>query len=82
MYSVTATVGACASAAATTTVAVNPPAGISIQPSAGNTALSWPAGTLQSATNLFGPWQDVIGATSPYTNPAALPQEYYRLRLP
>ena len=33
--------------------------------------LIWPEGVLQRADNLSGPWQDVIGASSPYsiTNP-------------
>jgi beta-glucanase (GH16 family) len=81
-YSVTATVGSCTSPPATITVTVNQPPSIAVGFSNGNAVLSWPAGTLQSATNLPGPWQDVAGATSPYTNSPTLPQEFYRLRLP
>ena len=81
-YSVTATVGRCTSSPAMTSVAVNPRPAITIQFSADNTVLSWPAGTLQSATNIFGPWQEVAGAASPYTISPALSQEFYRLKLP
>ncbi len=44
--------------------------------------LTWPSGwTLQTATNVPGPYSDVSGATSPYTN--AIPpdgQRFFRLR--
>ena len=81
LYSVTATTGSCASAPGTTMVTVNPPASLVIQFSDGNLILSWSGGTLQSATNVSGPWDDVSGATSPRTNPPAAAQEFYRLRL-
>jgi hypothetical protein len=42
--------------------------------------ISWSAGILQSATNVVGPYNDVLGATSPYTNTPALPMKYFRLR--
>ncbi len=71
----------CTSAPGTTTVTVNPPASVTIQSLAGNVILSWPGGTLQTATDLSGPWDDVIGAASPRTNPAAAQQEFYRLRM-
>jgi hypothetical protein len=36
--------------------------------------------TLQSATNLLGPWVDIVGATSPFvTNTTADPSVFYRL---
>jgi beta-glucanase (GH16 family) len=81
IYSVTASAGGCTSVAGTTTVTVNPPASISIQPAVGKVILTWPAGTLQSATNLSGPWNDVFGSVSPRTNPIASSMEFYRLRL-
>jgi hypothetical protein len=81
LYSVTATANACPSVAGTTTVTINP-VGVSIQLLGGDMILSWPDGTLQSATNVSGPWDDINGATCPWTNPAAAPQEFYRLRLP
>jgi hypothetical protein len=41
---------------------------ISISSSGNNIVISWPVGTLQSSTNVKGPYSNVIGATSPYTN--------------
>jgi beta-glucanase (GH16 family) len=82
LYSVTAaSVGCGTSAPANTTVIVNPPAQVAITPLNGNVVISWPAGSLQSATNITGPWGDVGGATSPRTNPAAAFLEFYRIRL-
>ena len=80
-YSVTASIGSCASVPATTTVTVNPPARVAIQPVAGKVILNWPTGTLQSATNVTGPWGDVTNAIPPRTNPASLPREFYRAKL-
>ena len=47
-----------------------------------NGILSWTgSSTLQSATNVAGPYLDVPGATSPYTNDTgAQPQQFFRLR--
>jgi hypothetical protein len=81
LYSVTATVDSCTSAPGTTTATVNPPASLSIQFSGGDAILTWTGGTLQSATNVSGPWDDIIGATSPRTNTPAAAQEFYRLKL-
>jgi beta-glucanase (GH16 family) len=81
LFLVTAATGGCTSAPAGTTVTVNPPASVTIQSLAGDIILSWPAGMLQSATNVSGPWGDVSEATSPRTNRAANSQEFYRLRL-
>jgi hypothetical protein len=48
-----------------------------------NLVLSWPSGyMLQRATNVAGPYQDILEATSPYTvNMSLAPQQFYRLRL-
>lgn len=81
LFSVTASAGGCTSVAATTSVIVNPPASLTIQALAGSVILSWPGGTLQSTTNLSGTWSDVVGSTSPRTNPVAASQEFFRLRL-
>jgi beta-glucanase (GH16 family) len=81
LFSVTASAGGCTTTAATTTVIVNPPASLAIQAMAGSVILSWPGGTLQSATNLSGPWNDITDASSPRTNPVSAAQEFYRLRL-
>jgi autotransporter-associated beta strand protein len=42
--------------------------------------LSWSYGTLQSATNAAGPYQDLPNATSPSTIPATNVQQFYRVR--
>jgi hypothetical protein len=42
--------------------------------------LSWPQGTLQSAPQVTGPYNDVLGATSPYTN-NMIGQQFYRVRV-
>jgi hypothetical protein len=45
--------------------------------------LSWTSGILQNATNILGPWNDVLGASSPYTNTTVPPPPwsvFYRLR--
>jgi hypothetical protein len=80
-YNVTATIAGCSSAPGTVTVTVNPPASMSIQTSSGSVVLDWPLGTLQSATNVTGPWGDIIDALPPYTNAATEPQEFFRVRL-
>ena len=47
-----------------------------------NLVLTWSAGSLQSATNLLGPWTPT-GATSPYTNDMSTNvQRYFRLSIP
>jgi len=80
-YSVTVTVGSCTSAPATVTVTVNPPATVSFQALNGSLILDWPYGTLQSATNVTGPWNDMIVAMSPYTNVPSQSQEFFRIQL-
>jgi hypothetical protein len=43
--------------------------------------LTWGTGfTLQSATNVTGPYQNVPGATSPYSVTMTKPTEFFRLR--
>ncbi|HEV2318277.1 MAG TPA: glycosyl hydrolase family 79 C-terminal domain-containing protein, partial [Verrucomicrobiae bacterium] len=42
--------------------------------------LSWSYGTLQSATNATGPFEDIPNASAPYTIPADTAQEFYRVR--
>jgi hypothetical protein len=82
-YNVTVTVGDCTSLAGTISVTVNPPARVSIQQQMdGSQIFNWPYGTLQSATNIIGPWNDIIVAASPYTNnTAGAPQQFFRIRL-
>jgi hypothetical protein len=80
-YSVTATIGACTSVAAGTTVTVNPPVVLSLQPDGSNFTLVWPGGTLLSATNLNGAWFEVPGATSPYPVIPSAAWQFYRIKL-
>src|ERR1035437_9960844 len=83
LYSVTATVGTCTSPAGTTTVTVNALLDVTmtIQASGTNITIGWPSGTLQSATNLLGPWEDVTGAAPPtYNATNSEPQQYFRVR--
>jgi hypothetical protein len=47
---------------------------------AGNLQLNWSAGTLQTATNLAGPFVDVTNATPPYTISTTNVQQFYRLQ--
>jgi hypothetical protein len=44
--------------------------------------VSWPGPlSLQSSTNVIGPYLNVVGATSPYTNNLlSSPQRFFRLR--
>jgi beta-glucanase (GH16 family) len=81
-YSVTATVGGCTSPPGATVATIYPPAMVSLQPSGSNFTLSWPVGTLQTATNVKGTWSDLIGATNPYTVTPTNPQRFYRIRVP
>ena len=47
-----------------------------------NVVVSWLAGTLQSSTNVSGPYLNVGGASSPYTNSASVSSQlFYRVQL-
>ncbi len=46
-----------------------------------NVILAWPTGTLQSATAVGGPYSDVAGALSPWTNSSSGPQMFFRIKL-
>ncbi|MEJ0089859.1 MAG: family 16 glycosylhydrolase [Limisphaerales bacterium] len=56
------------------------PANIHIQTGVSSLQLVWPTGTLQSATNVFGPWNDLSGVVSPYDIITAGPQQFYRIK--
>jgi Concanavalin A-like lectin/glucanases superfamily len=43
--------------------------------------LSWPIGTLQASTNVVGPYTNVPGALSPYTNSVTGHQTFFRVKL-
>ena len=47
----------------------------------GTVTVEWTGGgTLQAATAITGPWQDVTGATSPYTLTPTAPATFGRIR--
>jgi hypothetical protein len=54
---------------------------LTIVNSGGKIVIIWPTGTLQSATNVIGPYTNVSGATSPYTNSVVGTQRFYRAQL-
>lgn len=47
----------------------------------GKLVLTWPTGTLQSASTVNGQYNDLTGITSPYTNTPSGPQQYYRVKV-
>ena len=49
--------------------------------SGSNLMLTWPVGTLQSATSVNGPYTPVVGATSPYPVSLTGPHVFYRISL-
>ena len=55
------------------------PITLTIQVSGGHVILNWPDGTLQSASQVNGPYSNVSGATSPYTNTVS-GQQFYRVQ--
>lgn len=54
---------------------------LSITSSGNNIVVSWPVGTLQSSTSVGGPYANVNGVTSPYTNSISGTQEFFRVQL-
>jgi hypothetical protein len=51
------------------------------QTTATNLVLQWQNSfTLQSATDLLGPWKDASGVSAPFTNPYSGKQRFFRLR--
>jgi hypothetical protein len=51
---------------------------LTIKLSGSNVILTWPAGVLQHASQVTGQYSDMLGITSPATNP---PAGYYRVRV-
>jgi hypothetical protein len=47
----------------------------------GKLVLTWSQGTLQSAPTVTGNYNDINGATSPYTNSITPGQQYFRVRI-
>ena len=46
----------------------------------GQMRIEWLGGTLQTATDLAGPWNDIPGATSPYLAPVVSPKQFFRVK--
>ncbi len=46
----------------------------------GQLRLEWLGGTLQTTTNVAGPWNDISGAVSPYLNPTTNPAQFFRVK--
>ena len=62
-------------------IAVSPAETLSVISAAGAQAqLSWDYGTLQTATNVAGPYSDIPGTASPFTISPANAQQFYRIR--
>lgn len=59
-----------------------PTATLQAQTVNGQPVVIWTGGVLQSAPNVTGPYTDMTGATSPYTNTPSAAQQFYRVRIP
>lgn len=59
-----------------------PPVTLRAQMVSGEVVLTWSKGVLQSAPNVAGPYSDMAGLTSPYTNTPSGAQQFYRVRIP
>ena len=46
----------------------------------GQLRLEWTGGTLQTATDLAGPWTNVSGASSPHLTPATNSAQFFRVK--
>jgi hypothetical protein len=57
------------------------PVTLSIAKVGNNVTLTWPVGTLQSSTNVTALYEDLSGATSPYTIPATNAQLFFRVKV-
>jgi hypothetical protein len=54
---------------------------LTIAKSGSNAVLTWGVGTLQSSTSVGGPYSNVGGATSPYTNAISGAKIFYRVQV-
>ena len=54
---------------------------LTITRSGASVSVNWPAGTLQQASNLTGPWTDLPSATAPYQTSAGPGTMFYRIKL-
>jgi len=81
LFSVQVVISGCASPSATTSVTIKPLAKVAAQYVGGSVVLNWPTGTLQTASNIAGPWTKVSGAITPRTNSVTAHQEFFRIQL-
>jgi hypothetical protein len=63
------------------TTGTNPVVSLYIQRSGANANLIWSPGTLQSSTNVVGPYSDVTGATAPYPIVPSGSRTFFRVRV-
>jgi hypothetical protein len=63
------------------TLAVGTSVILSIRPVGNQVQLTWPAGTLQSAPVVTGPYADMPGVTSPYTTSPSGTMRFFRVRV-
>jgi hypothetical protein len=56
------------------------PSGLTATETGTTLTLNWTLGTLQSSTNVAGPFTDVPGATAPYETPSNMGNNFFRLR--
>jgi hypothetical protein len=55
---------------------------LTIEASNGIVTIGWPGGSLQSATNVVGPWDDVTNAVPPsYQVTPTDPQQFFRVKV-
>jgi hypothetical protein len=61
-----------------------PPPALSFASSSGGLQLAWPTNSpcfsLETATNVIGPYQEITNAVSPWLIPMTNPQQFFRLR--
>lgn len=57
------------------------PVTLTISKTGNDVTLTWPTGTLQSSTNATAFFEDVNGATSPYTIPTTDAQRFFRVKV-
>jgi beta-galactosidase len=57
------------------------PVFMSIRTSGNSIIIAWPNGTLQSATNIVGPWHDLGGVVSPCGITPTGSQQFYRVKV-
>jgi hypothetical protein len=57
------------------------PVFMTIQSLGNGITITWTNGTIQSATNITGPWDDLDGVVSPYSTTSTASQRFYRVKV-